>query len=311
MLDPHTPADVREKLDPEQTQVRKLPEKPAAAPRAQEPCLIILGGRNIGKLFKLGGGSDVLGRSDEASIRVDDDGVSRRHARLTRGPNGRVEIEDLRSTNGTYCNGARVTGPRLLEEGDKIQIGNATVLKFSYQDDIEEAFQAQLYDRATRDELTRIPNRKFLFDRLAEDMAYGQRHGAPVTLMMLDVDHFKAVNDTFGHQAGDYVLARLSSVIASTVRSEDLFARYGGEEFVLVLRECPAEKGMVMAERIRRLVETTRFSFNGHAIGVTISIGVAYCTGRQCPSADRLIAQADRFLYEAKQRGRNRVVGQP
>jgi len=127
---------------------------------------------------------------------------------------------------------------------------------------------------------------------------------------MLDVDLFKKVNDTHGHQAGDYVLARLASLIGETVRGEDVFARYGGEEFSLILRECTEEKGLLTAERVRHIVEAAEFTFAGTRIPVTISLGVACLSQGNYGGPDELVGAADGFLYEAKHNGRNCVVAQ-
>ncbi|MHB8420737.1 MAG: diguanylate cyclase [Myxococcales bacterium] len=280
----------------------------AGVAKSQNAYLIVISGKAVGKMFKLASGEMVIGRSEQAEILLDDDGVSRKHAKVQRGPDGQVRILDLQSTNGTYCDGVRIEN-HVLRDGDKVQIGNATILKFSYQDDLEEAFQRQLYESATKDGLTKIFNKKFFLERLRHEAAYSLRHQMPVTLLMFDVDFFKKVNDTHGHQAGDYVLSRLASVVGETIRGEDLFARYGGEEFTLILRECTEEKGLLMGERLRALVAGTDFTFGELRIPVTISIGVACLSGGNYAGPDDLIAAADGFLYEAKRKGRNRVEG--
>ncbi len=296
-------------FEDDKTQIRGV-VTPLGAPAAksQNAYLIVISGKAVGKMFKLGTGEMVIGRSDQAEILLDDDGVSRKHAKVQRGPDGQVRIMDLQSTNGTYCDGVRIDN-HVLRDGDKVQIGNATILKFSYQDDLEEAFQRQLYESATKDGLTKIFNKKFFLERLRHEVAYSLRHQMPVTLLMFDVDFFKKVNDTFGHQAGDYVLVRIASVVGETIRGEDVFARYGGEEFALILRECTEEKGLLMGERLRGLVAGTEFAWSGVRVPVTISLGVACLFGGNYASPDDVIAAADRFLYEAKRKGRNRVEG--
>ncbi|HUB09500.1 MAG TPA: GGDEF domain-containing protein [Myxococcales bacterium] len=279
-----------------------------ATAKSQNAYLIVISGKAVGKMFKLATGEMVIGRSDQAQILLDDDGVSRKHAKVQRGPDGQVRIVDLQSTNGTYCDGVRIDS-HVLRDGDKVQIGNATILKFSYQDDLEEAFQRQLYESATKDGLTKIFNKKFFLERLRHEVSYSLRHSLPVTLLIIDVDFFKKVNDTHGHQAGDYVLGRLASVVGETIRGEDVFARYGGEEFALILRECTEEKGLLMGERLRALVAGTDFTWGEVRIPVTISLGVACLSGGNYGSPDDLIAAADGFLYEAKRKGRNRVEG--
>src|SRR5262249_14489248 len=156
-------------------------------------------------------------------VRLIDDGISRKHARVNQ-EGARVTIEDLQSSNGTYVNGEPVTVSE-LHDGDKIRLGSTTVLKFSYHDHLDESFQQQMYDAALRDPLTRAFNKKYFIDRLETELAYARRHRQPVSLVMIDVDFFKRVNDTYGHIAGDYVLTRLSRIAVSAVRTEDVFAR--------------------------------------------------------------------------------------
>jgi len=181
---------------------------------------------------------------------LDDDGVSRRHARVRLMNTGNVELEDLNSTNGTYYMGERISR-QMLKDGDKVQIGSTAVLKFSYQDQLEEALQKNLYESATRDGLTRLYNKKYFQEALDKEYAYAARHRVPLAVVMLDVDHFKKVNDTYGHPAGDYVLQKLSQVVLGVVRTEDIVARYGGEELALILRQSTEEAANRCAERIR------------------------------------------------------------
>ncbi len=294
-------------FEDDRTVIRGLPAAPlASAGRSQNAYLIVISGKAVGKMFKLTDAEMIIGRSEQAEILLDDEGVSRKHAKIVRGQDGSIRIVDLQSTNGTYCDGQQIES-RVLKDGDKVQIGNATILKFSYQDDLEESFQRQLYESATKDGLTKIYNKKFFLDRLRHEVAYSLRHSIPLTLLMFDVDLFKKVNDGHGHQAGDYVLTRLAAVVSETIRGEDVFARYGGEEFAIILRECTADKGMLLAERLRRLVEGTDFTFAGQRIPVTISIGCACLAGGNYPGPDELVAAADSFLYAAKRNGRNRV----
>jgi diguanylate cyclase (GGDEF)-like protein len=128
-----------------------------------------------------------------------------------------------------------------------------------------------------------------------------------LSLVMFDVDHFKKINDTYGHPAGDYVLARISAKVSETVRQEDLFARYGGEEFALMLRESAVDKALRCAERCRKAVDSADFTFNGTPIKVTISLGVATLFDTDFAQPEDLIAAADKYLYRAKRGGRNRV----
>jgi len=270
-------------------------------------CLIVVSGKtSVGKMFKLDRQEMTIGRSNDAEIMLDDEGVSRRHAKIVVRADGSVQLVDLNSTNGTFNNGDKIDVVA-LHDGDKIQIGSATILKFSYQDSLDEALQKNLYESATRDGLTHIYNKKYFIDTLRKEFAYCLRHRVPLSLLMVDIDHFKRINDTYGHQAGDYALSRLSTRILDAVRAEDVFARYGGEEFVVLLREAPEDKAFILAERLRRLVETTDFTYNGQQMKVTVSIGIATLQDADYTDTDAFIAAADKHLYRAKQAGRNRV----
>jgi len=296
--------------DPDRTSVASRAEVQralASRPKMQRPWLVVVNGRaSVGKMFKLDSGV-VIGRAPDCEVRLDEDGISRRHARLFRREDGTVCIQDLESKNGTFVNGERVETFG-LRDGDKIQIGSVSILKLSYQDELDEAMQRNLYESATRDGLTKVANKKTFADTLDREFAYATRHRTPLSLLVLDVDHFKKVNDTYGHPAGDYVLATLAQILATSVRAEDFVARIGGEEFGVVLRGIHESDAMVCAERVRRAVEAAEFVHDGRRIPVTISIGAATRL-RSHADARMLVSDADKLLYCAKQEGRNRVVG--
>ncbi len=295
----------RAAVNEEQTVIHKrLPA--GGGPRERNAYLIVLSGRAVGKMYKLAAGEHVLGRSTDAEIRLDDEGVSRLHAKMRRRSDGSVEVSDLDSTNGTYVNGAQIRH-FTLSDGDRIQIGSVTILKFSYQDSLEEQFQQQLYESATRDPLTQAYNKRFFNEQFDKDFSHAMRHKLPLSLVMLDVDHFKRVNDSHGHPAGDHVLQRLSATIMASLRTEDAFCRVGGEEFAVIMRDCTEEEAMQLAERLRRLVANTQFVYGGQQLPVTVSLGVTGLTaGRHTRSTD-VVEETDRCLYEAKGRGRNRA----
>ena len=268
--------------------------------------LIVLAGSNVGEMYRLEEGETFLGRGQTATVKLNDDGISRRHARIFQA-GGEVVIEDLKSANGTNVNGTPVE-MQLLKDGDKIRLGSTTILKFTYNDHLDESFQQQMYEAALRDGLTKAFNKKYFLDRLETEIAYARRHAAHLSLLMFDVDHFKRVNDSHGHLAGDYVLAKLAKVASNTVRTEDIFARYGGEEFGVICRGVPLPSAGVLAERLRAVVETTTFDHEGTKLPITISIGVAGHPEVPIETASQLIAAADAALYEAKRGGRNRVL---
>jgi diguanylate cyclase (GGDEF)-like protein len=257
-------------------------------------------------MYRLQPGETVIGRASTVAIKLGDDGISRRHARVIV-EGSVVRIEDLQSSNGTLVNGARVD-VQTLKDGDKIQIGSTTILKFTYHDKLEESFQQQMYDAALRDGLTKAYNKKHFSHRLETELAYAKRHNSALSLLMYDVDHFKRVNDTFGHLAGDHVLAKLAQVTASTLRTEDIFGRYGGEEFAILCRGVNMVNAAILAERIRTLVQSTPFVFETKTIPVTVSVGVAAFPELNFDDPLELIGAADEALYEAKRSGRNRVI---
>jgi two-component system cell cycle response regulator len=271
--------------------------------------LIVLAGSNVGEMYRVEEGETFIGRGQNATIRLNDDGISRRHARLVQ-QEGTVRIEDLKSSNGTMINGTPVVDQQLhpLHDADKIRLGSTTILKFTYNDHLDESFQQQMYDAALRDGLTKAYNRKYFLDRLETEIAYARRHRAALSLLMFDVDHFKRVNDTYGHLAGDYVLSKLAKIAHATVRTEDVFARYGGEEFAVICRGVPLPSAGILGERLRQTVETSPFDHDDVRMPITISIGVAAYPDLPIENATQLIAGADEALYEAKRGGRNRVL---
>ena len=281
-------------------------EKVRTAPK-RTPYLVVLVGSSVGETFRLEPGELVLGRSPTSTIRFDDDGVSRRHARLWSTPDGEWAIEDLNSANGTLVNGERVT-TRMLQPEDKVQLGPTTLLKFTMPDELEENFQRQMYDAALRDGLTGAFNKKYFLTRLDTELAYARRHRTNLSLVMLDVDHFKRVNDTHGHLAGDAVLVSLAQRVSRTLRAEDVFARYGGEEFAVICRGVSRDQACVLAERIRAFVAASPFEISGGSLAVTVSLGVAGMPEYAAESSVQLVAAADEALYGAKRGGRNRVI---
>ncbi len=196
-----------------------------------------------------------------------------------------------------------------LSDGDRIQVGSVTILKFSYQDSLEEQFQQQLYESATRDPLTQAYNKRFFSDQMEKDFQHASRHQLALSLVIMDVDHFKKINDTHGHPAGDHVLQRLAAAVMGSLRAEDAFCRMGGEEFCIIMRDCAAEEAMVLADCLRALIEASRFVYGGNEIPVTMSLGIAaYDPARHRSGAD-LVEDPDQHLYQAKRSGRNRISG--
>ena len=239
--------------------------------------LIVLAGAAVGEMYKISKDQTVIGRGSQADIQVIDEGISRRHAAIQL-EGERVVVLDLGSTNGTYLNGERVEKNHGLRDGDKIQVGSTTILKFTFHDSLDEHFQRQMYESALRDGLTKAFNKKYFLERLESEFAYAQRHRSALSLIMFDIDHFKKINDSHGHLAGDHALTALSALIAQTIRKEDVFARYGGEEFAVICRGVDLGGAHLFGERIRSRVEAMKFAYNGVQLSMTLSVGVATVT---------------------------------
>lgn len=269
--------------------------------------LVTLAGLRVGEMFRLAKNLTVLGRSDEADFRLLDEGVSRRHAALVISGD-RVLLKDLESANGTYRNGVRVCEPVFLEDGDKITMGGVTVLKFTYQDDLDERFNRSLYASATRDALTGAYNRRYFDERLTAELTFAIRHGALLALILLDIDHFKAINDDRGHQAGDAALKEIGRRLSVELRGEDVVARYGGEEFAVLCRDTGEAEAVKLAERLRAAIADELIVGTGAPFRVTASAGIAVKPRAANIDEERLISAADAALYEAKHRGRDRTI---
>ncbi len=287
---------------------------PADAPVAGRPYLLVLTGPQFGELVDLEVGREVvIGRRADSEVFIHDDGVSRRHASLVADREDAL-LKDLGSQNGTFVEGQRITEVR-LRNGQRFQLGAHTTLKFVCSDDVEAEYQRRLAQGALMEPLTGLHNRRYFLERLASELAAAQRHGRPLSLLLVDVDHFKRVNDSRGHAAGDEALRMLARVLQGAVRREDVVARFGGEEFVVLARETSLSGAHALAERVRRAVEKSRCSFERQEIAVTVSIGVTVSQGltafERGRTEQQILEAADRALYRAKQLGRNTVVAAP
>ena len=288
------------------TDLADLATAAAEATRRNRACLTVLTGTATGKMFKLPGGTLQIGRAPSCEIHLVDDGVSRNHATL-RFELELLWIEDLQSRNGTFVNGIKIDKPTPLRDGDKIQVGRTTVLRFAYHDELDESFHENLMSSALRDPLTRLFNKRYFLDRLDSELKFARRHETAVSLLMLDIDHFKKINDTYGHLAGDAVLINYANVLTKAVRNEDVVARFGGEEIAIILRAIPLEPALHLADRLRNLLEHTVTEFGGVSLRATASIGAAGYPTTPAETIEELIASADKALYRAKDAGRNRV----
>jgi two-component system, cell cycle response regulator len=263
-------------------------------------------GAEIGRRTTLERDRYVLGRDEGADILLDRDAASRQHAVVERSSRGHWVVRDLNSTNGTFVNERRISEVT-LEDGDQLRFGDV-VFKFLSGSNVESKYHEEIYQMSVLDGLTGIYNRRYLMDSLERELASSLRHQNPLTLVLIDIDHFKRVNDERGHLGGDAVLRQIAQRIQPRIRREDLFARYGGEEFAAVLTITPLEGGLRFAESVRQLVARRPFSFDGDEVSVTISLGVASTLDEPTITVGELIQRADRQLYEAKRAGRNRVA---
>jgi diguanylate cyclase (GGDEF)-like protein len=282
-------------------------EESFAEEEERKACLVFLSGPVMGHTVSLTEAPKEVGRADDADIVISDEGVSRRHARFYLRDKG-AHVEDLDSSNGVYVNGKRIERFHHLEQGDKITLGTATILKFTYHDQIDEDFQQRLLESAINDPLTGVHNRAFFDQKLVNEFEYAVRHKDTLGLILFDLDYFKEVNDTYGHLAGDAVLEQFGELVREAVREEDFVARYGGEEFAMIGRGLSTQAAFRAAERLRTLVADAQFEHDGVEIQVTISAGVVSYPEFDAEIASDMIQAADQALYRSKDKGRNRTT---
>jgi len=283
--------------------------KDLKAPRKQAKdrhLLVRVRGAELGRVTLLSPERMRIGRSQDSELWLSDDGVSRRHANLLREGNTYF-VEDDGSANGTFVGGVKITRHE-LRDGDVIQFGPTAVFRYTLSDESGEALLRQLYDASVTDALTGAHNREHFDTQLRAELSYARRHNTDVSLVIFDADHFKKVNDTYGHPVGDAVLIQIANVVRGTVRSEDVFARYGGEEFALVLRGIEIEGAGAVADRLRERIAALKINTDRGVLSVTVSAGCASLSNTEDKTPEGLIAAADRRLYGAKHAGRNRVV---
>jgi diguanylate cyclase (GGDEF)-like protein len=248
-----------------------------------------------------------IGRAPTCDVSLPDVlGLSRFHGSLRYGDGG-VTYEDLGSTNGSFVNDRRVVGPVKLESGDRLQLGPLH-FKLLLEEDVESAYFDLLHQLATRDGLTEILNKRRFDEELARELARALRHRRPLSLILFDVDHFKKVNDLYGHLCGDFILQGLAKLVRRFIRPEQVLARVGGEEFAVLCPETGPRGATTLAEKLRRAIAEFRFDPEPAPapIAVTCSFGVA-CVDESTAEPADLYGTADRALYRSKDAGRNRV----
>ncbi len=290
----------------QETRVTKITKLRDQLRLDSESCLVEIHGPDLGKKYIIDNDDGLtVGREDGNTIVVDLDNVSRRHAMVSN-KDGKYFVKDLGSTNGTYLNDVEIHEEQPLRTGDLVKVGGA-IFKFLSGGNIETQYHEEIYSLTISDGLTQIHNKRFFLEFLEREMGRCHRYNRSLSLIMFDIDHFKSINDTNGHLAGDYVLRELSATIKPRVRKEECFARYGGEEFAVVMPEAGGDNARKFAEKIRKMVEDHQFSFENKPIRVTVSLGVADLTGEMTEPL-QFIKLVDQNLYKAKKSGRNKVV---
>jgi diguanylate cyclase (GGDEF)-like protein len=281
---------------------------PTAKPKqAGGDCLVIIYSRDtaqLGRRFVLDASPAgcTVGRGADNTVVLESETCSRRHARFER-RGDEWWVIDERSTNGTYVNDEPVQSTP-LRRGDHIKIGD-TIFKYLAGTDVEAEFIQTIGAIMVTDGLTKAHNRRYLTEQLEKELQRARRHRRPLALVMFDLDHFKRINDTFGHLAGDYVLREVAALVRGLLPGDAVFARYGGEEFALLMPETDLPQAYALAEGIRAAIQAHPFQFDGERIPVTVSMGIALAG--DAAGVEEFIKAADTKLYAAKQSGRNRV----
>ncbi len=290
------------RTSPENTVVTAVSPAPKRGD-GKRSCLVVIVGSEIGKRVELGAENLVIGRSQSTDLQLDIDNVSRSHAAVVPMLGGYI-LRDLGSTNGTFVNDARVH-EHPLRDGDQIRIGRA-MLKFLTGGNVEAQYHEEIYRLMTLDGLTQVHNRRYFNEAMDKELARSKRYKHPFGLVLFDIDHFKRINDTHGHLAGDEVLRRVAQLVQAKVRTNDLVARIGGEEFAVILPEGGLDGAKQLAEKLRELIAEERFTVDGTHVPVTISLGAAeWHDGAN--TIDDMVKLADEKLYAAKRGGRNKV----
>ncbi|HJZ91666.1 MAG TPA: GGDEF domain-containing protein [Gemmataceae bacterium] len=291
------------------TVVQNAHKPPQATNR--EACLVHIypTGPWMGMRHTLGEKPLIVGRGEDCDIRVLDTSVSRRHVRIEKIGDDYFVL-DMQSTNGSYVNDKQSLAgePIPMRDGDYLRVGNC-IFRYLASGNVEADYHEEIYRLTIVDALTQIANARYFNEFLEREVLRTVRHARPLSLVLMDIDRFKAVNDQLGHLGGDFTLRELAGSIKKVVRREDLFARYGGEEFALVLIETGKKDALTAAERIRALVEKHSFRFDDKVFNLTISLGVAECPLDGTATPRELMRRADENLYAAKRAGRNKVVG--
>lgn len=297
-------------MDPwpvEERKLRRVEEKTQQTASLNVPYLVVLAGDVNGRVIRLVPGRKMAaGRSRRCEVFLDDRNISRVHAHFTTDRSGQTTLEDAGSTNGTLVNGKRVDVAQ-LQDGDRICMGNV-ILRYSLKDDLEYVCQHDLFEKATKDQLTGIYNKAFFLDAFRKEFTYHRRYNKPLSLLMLDLDNFKKINDIYGHVNGDVVLRSVCREMSQCLRTEDLLARYGGEEFAVLFRNTGADTARRIARKLLQLVRSMKFSTPSAEFKISMTVGMATYLDENFDSMETMIIHADRNLYVGKRKGKNQVI---
>jgi len=264
----------------------------------------------FGKIFTFYKDSILIGRNKYSDIYINDENISNDHCEIKVIKNDENKIDqiilkDLLSTNGTYVNGKLISN-KVLKSGDKIKIGETT-LRFNYNDKLEEKYHLKLFNIATSDSLTKLHNKRYTIGELENQYKIAKRNNRIFSLIMFDIDDFKAINDKHGHIAGDEFLKNVASHINKHIREQDFAGRFGGDEFLIILPETEIEGAVILANRIREKIEKSETVYRDHKIKTTISGGISQFSFSY-NNIGELLEITDKALYKAKKLGKNKVI---
>ncbi len=280
-----------------------------------DACLIELIGRQENKKYNLYI-QDLLNKEDRIfsigrisdinDIAIDDRTVADKHAIIIQ-KSEKFYIKDNDSPNGTYINDRKITDETLLSSQDKIKVGN-TILKF-LQGDIESLFLDNLREKINIDKLTSAYNKQFFEEEMKKQFSLTKRYSKHLSLILIDIDDFKMINDTHGHPGGDYVLSQLGTIVIERIRNTDIFARVGGEEFAILCPETNLQNSLWLATELCNIIKEYSFNFENKKIPVTLSVGLCEYNESFSSNAE-MYAKCDSLLYKAKNSGKNRVCSE-
>lgn len=267
--------------------------------------LLATRGQNIGQRYDLQSVKACysVGRDPDCDVPIDDDSASRHHCQL-RWIEDDWFVEDAKSMNGTFVNGHRIDRAP-LRNNDLIKAGSV-IFRFLRSENIEQTFHGAIYQLAVFDALTELHNRRYFEEFLEREFSRAKRHDRYLALMLFDIDHFSAINETYGTITGDHVLRSIGEKLGQRIRKEELIARYTSDCFALVLPETTLDGAKKFSEIIRHTMEISVFEFDGIKVPTTVSVGIGFYHS-EMSNADDLKTEAESALFRAKRNGRNQV----